>query len=113
MKAFIYMALIVAFIVIFQQNPLIGVILIAVVGGGYLYFKSRRKGGGGRILRSGRMPMVQDQTQTLLTYMLLQQLSTNNSPQESMDISKGIKIDEEHALNEHQKARDELLELLK
>ncbi len=112
MKAFIYMAFIVAFIVIFQQNPLIGVILIAIVGGGYFYFKSRKNGRGTRMLHGGRMPIVQDQSQTLLTYLLLQQLSSNNN--ENMFFNSIERnISPEEPINEHQKARDELLELLK
>ena len=111
MKAFIYMAFIVAFIVIFQQNPLVGVILIAIVGGGYFYFKSRKNRGKMGIMTSGRMPIAQDQTQTLLTYMLLQQLSSNNSDTSFNSIER--KIDKEESMNHHEKARDELLQLLK
>lgn len=112
MKAFLYMALVVAFIVIFQQNPLFGVILIAFLGGGYLYFKSRKNGGRMGLMRSGRMPVVKDQTQILLTYMLLQQLSTNNNTNSSHNLLER-KDDQEDLINEHQRARDELLQLLK
>lgn len=118
MKAFIYMAFIVAFIVIFQQNPLVGVILITIVGGGYLFFKSRGHGRRVGILRSGRMPAVQDQTQTLLTYMLLQQISNNNynnnnNHELSLKNERERGNEAEESMNEHKKARDALLELLK
>jgi len=109
MKAFIYMAFIVAFIIIFQQNPLFGVILILIFGGGYLYFKSRKHRGGSALFRSGRNFVSNDQTQQLLTYMLLQQLSNPNnisSHHHEYDIKPKESIDE------NDKARQEILRLL-
>jgi hypothetical protein len=109
MKAFIYIALVVAFIVIFQQNPLMGIILIAIVGGGYIFIKSRKKNGGMGIFRSGRGGSIQDTTQHLLTYMLLQQLSGNNASRPSPHESE---INDGEIMNEHDKARYELLKIL-
>ncbi|MFX1273632.1 MAG: hypothetical protein ACFFBP_13590 [Promethearchaeota archaeon] len=108
MKAFIYMALLVAMIVIFKQNYILGIILIAVIGGGYIYLKSRKKGGKG-IFRSSASIGMQDEAQKLLTFMLLQQLSKNNSSLNSE--IKDMNHNEEE-LDEHDKARQEILKIL-
>lgn len=108
MKAFIYMALVIVFIVFFQQNPLLAMIIIAIAGGGFLLYKSRKKGVGG-VFRSGNGISTRDNTQNLLTYMLLQQLSNNtpNSHQEHRNVNFS-----DNEMDEHEKARQEILELL-
>lgn len=109
MKAYFYMALAVAFIVIFQQNPLFGTILIGIMGGGYLYFKSRKKSGRTGIFRGGRSQSSQESSQALLAYLILQQFSNHDSLHEWLHDNP---VRDKDVMNENDKAREEMLKLL-
>ena len=115
MKVMIYFALIVAFLMFYQSNPVYTIVIITIALGTYLFYKSKKGNsnnsrGGIRFL-SGKDTPQNDSTDDLITLMMIQQIFTPSTLPERVryDFSNDKKQDEESEID---KTKREVLELL-
>jgi len=115
MKVFIYFALVVAFLMFYQSNPVYTIVIITIALGTYLLYKSRKGNsgsskGGYRFL-SGKEPRQNDSTDDLITLMMIQQIFSPSSVQDRVryDLPNVMKQEEESEID---RVKREVLELL-
>jgi len=97
MKIYIYMAVLLAFIMIFQQNPVAGVIMVAIVAAGYYFFKARKKNGRGMGMRGGFFGspgsvFQGEQSNLLLQMMMLEKLGNNSGRSIESEIDEAKRL---------------------
>ena len=115
MKIIIYFALIVAFLMFYQSNPVYTIVIITVALGTYFFYKSRKGNksnsrGGTRFL-SGKESHQNNSTDDLITVMMIQQIfSPSTVPDYSRyNLPNNEKQDEESEID---RIKREVLELL-
>ena len=82
MKAYCYLAVILGFILFYQQNPVYAIIVIGAITVGYLYIKSKRSqsGSSGFLgFMKGNPQQTTGNYDDLITLMMLQQLFNSNT----------------------------------
>ena len=110
MKGFCYIALILAFFIFYQQNPIYAIIIIVLFIVVYLFFKSRSTSGrSGFGFLSGKQTPRDTKIDDLITLMMIQQLISSSSHSNNSPIRKEKKIECEHPID---KIKDEVLNLL-
>ncbi len=116
MKMLIYFALIVAFLMFYQTNPVFTIVIVVIALVTFFFYKSRNgknsnSRGGIRFL-SGKSPPQNDSTDDLITLMMIQQIFT--SPSSTSDnVRESIQNDKTQAEeSEIDKTKREVLELL-
>jgi len=115
MKVVIYFALIVAFLMFYQSNPVYTIFIVAILVGTYLFYRSRRANhsnsrGGFRFLSGSSNPQ-NDHMDDLITLMMIQQLFSPSPTSEHTryQLPTNSKQDEESEID---KIKREVLELL-
>jgi hypothetical protein len=115
MKIIIYFALIVAFLMFYQSNPVYTIFIVAIVLGTYLFYRSRRGNRGNsrgafRFLSGNDNPQ-NDNMDDLITLMMIQQLFSPapNPEYHGYQLSNTRRKDEESEID---KIKREVLELL-
>jgi hypothetical protein len=115
MKIFIYFALIVAFLMFYQNNPVFTVVIIIIALGIYLFYRSRKGNRGnsrsGFRFLSGKESHQNDSTDDLITLMMIQQIF---SPSTTPDYIRYIPPNDTKQVEESEidKIKREVLELL-
>ena len=115
MKIIIYFALIVAFLMFYQSNPVYTIVIITIALGTYFLYRSRKgkcgnSRGGIRFL-SGKESHQSDSTDDLITLMMIQQIfSPSTVPDYSRYNVPNDKTQEEES--EIDRIKREVLELL-
>ena len=110
MKALCYIAIIIAFLLFYQENPVYAIIAIVVFIGAYLFIKSRTSGSRSGVfgLFNRNQAYQDDRMNDLITLMMLQQLmgsSSKDNPIESNEKKEGRD-------QQLEKAKKEVLDLL-
>ena len=115
MKVVIYFALIVAFLMFYQSNPMYTIVIVSIALGSYLFYRSRRGNrgysrGGIRFL-SGNGNRQNDHMDDLITLMMIQQLFSPSPSSEypRYQLPNDKRQDEESEID---KIKREVLELL-
>lgn len=113
MKVLLYFVLIIAFLMFYQQSPVFAIIIIVIFLASFLYYKSRKSGasfGRGGFF-SGNQPQNQDNINSLITLVMLQQMfnKPGNSPANDKPLNDKSTIEREKAI---EKTRMEILQLL-
>ncbi len=113
MKTLFYFALVIAFVIFFQKDPLYAFIVVVILVGVYLYYR-KRKGSQGHFRRgifgSSQMPYYNN-SDKLINLFLMQQLFKNSKETKSQNLASTSSIDAETQKLEDTK--NEVLELLK
>ena len=111
-KSILCLALIVAFHMYYQTNPVFMIVIVVVGLGIYIFYKSKTSGSGSGISRflSGKAPQQENQNMdNLITLVMLQQLLATNNRDDKYDHIQDPKKTQDEKL---EKARNEVLELL-
>jgi len=115
MKVFIYFALIVAFLMFYQSNPMFTIIIIIIILGTYFFYRSRKSNQGGsrggiRFL-SGKEPRQNDTMEDLITLMMIQQIFSPSPNPEHFKIPLP-NTDKQEEESDIDRIKREVLELL-
>jgi hypothetical protein len=79
MKGYCFLILAVAFLMYFQKEPIFTVVILATGFGVYLFIKAKKSGKGMFNFLSGNEHPSQDRMNDVITFLMLQQLLSNNS----------------------------------
>jgi hypothetical protein len=115
MKVVIYFALIVAFLMFYQSNPMYTIIIICIALGTYIFYRSRKGNrgnsrGGIRFLSGNGNPQ-NDNMDDLITLMMIQELFSPSPNPEYLryELPNNRRQDEESDID---RIKREVLELL-
>ncbi|MEJ2251990.1 MAG: hypothetical protein P8Y97_20315 [Candidatus Lokiarchaeota archaeon] len=100
MKILCFIVIGIAFLIFYQNNPTIALILIVVAVGGYLLFKVKGKSKGKGMFKNlmrNVTPNGNNNVDKVLTYLILERYLTSSDkvPQESQSNSKKQKIEQQ------------------
>ena len=115
MKIIIYFALIVAFLMFYQKNPVYTIVIICIALGTYFLYKSRKSNGnryrGGFRFLSGKSTYQNDNMDDILMLLMIQQIFSPsfNSELAKSELSTNEKQAEESEIDT---IKREMLELL-
>lgn len=117
MKGMCYIALIIAFLMFYQREPIFTVVIIGLAIGLYLFFKSRKSSsrGGGRGFLSALTGRANNQQErnidNMITLMMVQQLFSDNSSKNLSSNTKQFEKKENSHQKEMKRIKEEVLSL--